>query len=1169
MMKLYSGCVEDRNDPLKMGRCKVRIVGLHTESKVSLPTDDLPWAYPISPITSAGTSGIGTAPLGPVEGTWVLITFMDPDEQMPMMLGTMLGVYQTPEALATGQFTINEADPAGNVDLTNSPSIAQNPDGTPGDAATSGTSYGGGVKAQDGKVVTDKAKIVGPLGALISKAESGTDGYNAYNKGTVNGKIVGKTKNIDLTKMPIKDIMARQALPSGDPNKMFAVGKYQCIPDTLKAACKALNIDVNQPFDEKCQDIICQEYLISKKRPPLVAYYRNPDKSNEKLLMNAGQSLAAEFASIEDPYFLGFPYKGPKGRYYKSGNRAHTKWSKIKKMLQAEWEFRNNKTSPPPTATIAANDKIDKGTDYSGVSKLVPPDDSVATPPKSSAGSSAGDAPDIPETPALPDTPAPSSLPLTTGSVSLSESSSARADIQSQIGGELGGLVSQVSGSFAELTSSLNLNGAIGDLIGGLSTITQSLLSSFGSTLNEVSENLGIPNVTGSVTELANNLGLVNPSQETIVAELAKKAGSSQGQAAAIKAKLDAEGEPTKPVIAPLGEKNADGSVSNGTGVDPTVGFQDPNGVYPKYKNEPDTNRLATGNNLGRTIVLDKEATRKTDIRIANGGTFDQPAIPYNAKYPFNKVTQTESGHIQEWDDTPGFERVHTYHKSGTFTEIDASGSQVNRIVGDGFEIMERNGFIYVKGGYCVTVEGSLNLRTDSVFNLEVSGAANVKIYSDANVDISGNCNLAVGATLNAKASSINLESVNQMNIKAGTGLNIEAGKDINFKSFASINTQAEGNINNKALGGIFSDATGDIHQKAKGVFNAQATGDANVKSAANVNVQAATDANVKAGANTNIEAGSEASVKAGGAAKIDGSVVDLAVFPNFWNGANSAGDAADSEPAAEAREASFAELELPVETRGTSGIDVLPALAVSSRGAEVGFDSPDSGDASSYINQRVATNQSSASDIGSTRFESQTNAPSATSASSPSLPASYNETANMSTDQFTAGMKISKHFTLGQLTAGGTRIPRVTYNVKGENFTPQQIVANLSNLATNVLDPIYEKYGAFTITSGFRRPPHGSHPGDLGGGKKEGGDHPRGCAADIKFTKSKQETFNVCNEIVKILPAWNQIIMEYDGSSCWIHVALHPSGNKGHMFTMVNHHKYRDTYPKGGFALV
>ncbi len=87
-MFIYTGCVENRQDPLRLGRCQVRIVGLHTKDKVELPTEDLPWALPIQPITSAAMNGIGYSPLGPVEGTWVAIIFQDEFQQLPLMLAT-------------------------------------------------------------------------------------------------------------------------------------------------------------------------------------------------------------------------------------------------------------------------------------------------------------------------------------------------------------------------------------------------------------------------------------------------------------------------------------------------------------------------------------------------------------------------------------------------------------------------------------------------------------------------------------------------------------------------------------------------------------------------------------------------------------------------------------------------------------------------------------------------------------------------------------------------------------------------------------------------------------------------------------------------------------------------------------------------------------------------
>jgi hypothetical protein len=93
MTKMWMGVVEDRMDPKELGRCRVRVVGLHTDDKAKLPTEDLPWAYPVQPITSAAMNGIGQSPIGVVEGTWVVVFFKDePDNQQPFMLGTVGGI---------------------------------------------------------------------------------------------------------------------------------------------------------------------------------------------------------------------------------------------------------------------------------------------------------------------------------------------------------------------------------------------------------------------------------------------------------------------------------------------------------------------------------------------------------------------------------------------------------------------------------------------------------------------------------------------------------------------------------------------------------------------------------------------------------------------------------------------------------------------------------------------------------------------------------------------------------------------------------------------------------------------------------------------------------------------------------------------------------------------
>ena len=89
----FTGVVEDRNDPSKLGRVRVRCVGYHTDDKERIPTTDLPWAHVMHPVTDPSMNGMGNTPAFMVEGTWVVGFFMDAeDKQQPVIIGTLPGV---------------------------------------------------------------------------------------------------------------------------------------------------------------------------------------------------------------------------------------------------------------------------------------------------------------------------------------------------------------------------------------------------------------------------------------------------------------------------------------------------------------------------------------------------------------------------------------------------------------------------------------------------------------------------------------------------------------------------------------------------------------------------------------------------------------------------------------------------------------------------------------------------------------------------------------------------------------------------------------------------------------------------------------------------------------------------------------------------------------------
>jgi len=142
-------------------------------------------------------------------------------------------------------------------------------------------------------------------------------------------------------------------------------------------------------------------------------------------------------------------------------------------------------------------------------------------------------------------------------------------------------------------------------------------------------------------------------------------------------------------------------------------GFNDPNGVYPSITGEPDTNRLARG--VYHDSREKKEENVTTGVSSADGSTWDELQIEHNAEYPKNHVFESESGHVVEFDDTIGSERIHEYHTSGTFYEIDADGNKVTRVVGDNYEIVAGSDYVNIKGNANLTVDGNFNLKVDKM----------------------------------------------------------------------------------------------------------------------------------------------------------------------------------------------------------------------------------------------------------------------------------------------------------------------------------------------------------------------------------------------------------------------------------------------------------------------
>ena len=247
-------------------------------------------------------------------------------------------------------------------------------------------------------------------------------------------------------------------------------------------------------------------------------------------------------------------------------------------------------------------------------------------------------------------------------------------------------------------------------------------------------------------------------------------------------------------------------------------GFYDPNGVYPKYKDEVDTNRLATNDAANPHLGLElRKLTRKTGVPTADfdavpveehistaieasdSDTWNQPEIPYAAVYPYNHVFESESGHVMEIDDTKDNERLFTQHRTGTSQEIDKDGNQVNIIKGDHYNIVSGKRQAVIEGNLDITIGGRHKIyinkdgQTNNHYDIQVGPNASVNIQIDKgdmnvvlkdgklNTNVAGDYNMKIGGNMNLDVRGNKTETVSGSKTSNTTGNVIHRGARIDL----------------------------------------------------------------------------------------------------------------------------------------------------------------------------------------------------------------------------------------------------------------------------------------------------------------------------------------------------------------------------------------------------
>ena len=217
---------------------------------------------------------------------------------------------------------------------------------------------------------------------------------------------------------------------------------------------------------------------------------------------------------------------------------------------------------------------------------------------------------------------------------------------------------------------------------------------------------------------------------------------------------------------------------------------------------QPDMNRLARNDPEFPHPIVDPTGTEWKDQADIVGGkrttlvttagptallgigteVWNEPDGLYNAQYPHNKVMETERGHIKEFDDTPGEERIHERHRTGTFYEIDSEGRKVTRVVNDNYDITLGNDYAYVSGNINITAGGDVNIKSSGPgqnINL-TSTTGDINLTAAVGPDSDVNVQALDDVNVTALTGDVNVTStVQDVVVQAGRSINLIAGLNI------------------------------------------------------------------------------------------------------------------------------------------------------------------------------------------------------------------------------------------------------------------------------------------------------------------------------------------------------------------------------------------------------
>jgi hypothetical protein len=146
-------------------------------------------------------------------------------------------------------------------------------------------------------------------------------------------------------------------------------------------------------------------------------------------------------------------------------------------------------------------------------------------------------------------------------------------------------------------------------------------------------------------------------------------------------------------------------------------------------------------------------------------------------------------------DDTPTHENISLYHRQGSFLDIDANGTQVNKIVGDGYTVIDKNGSIFIGGRCILTVGNGVSILVQGNADIEVEGSSVINLKNRADISVANDLNLSVGGDMKTKVQGNYIVEAANLGFKTAGDINAIADGNTLITGSSSMQLQTDGNM--------------------------------------------------------------------------------------------------------------------------------------------------------------------------------------------------------------------------------------------------------------------------------------------------------------------------------------------------------------------------------------